>query len=152
MASIIKAISHERARIEISKAASTKTVAEFISPRTNITEGMLKMFLCELSEALYFFARQGRPIKLDGVGVFTPTLKNNGTIKLRFRTDKAIQVKLNEGKNGFVGKIINKKNLGKTADDLAATWNKKHPGDPVKAAQNPFSKSVKSAKSAVKKK
>lgn len=53
-----------------------------------------------------------------------------GPFDVSHRLDRAIKNALN-APGAFGGEIVNRENIGKTADDLVALWNADHPDDPV---------------------
>jgi hypothetical protein len=86
--------------------------------------------LIQLHESILFFTQGGHPVKIEGIGTFTPAIHIDGSFNLNVRVDRSLVHKLN--KTGAVtSKVINRANIGATADDLIRQWNKNHPHDPV---------------------
>jgi hypothetical protein len=85
--------------------------------------------LLELHDALVFFGQRGCGVKLEGLGTYLPTIRLDGTVDMQHRLDWGLRRDLNRGK--FAGRIVNRKNIGKTAEQLVAQWNARHPDDPV---------------------
>lgn len=80
-------------------------------------------------DAVVAFNRYGQGVKLEGLGTYLPNIGLDGTFDVQHRLDWGLRRDLNSRK--FDGKIINRCNIGKTADELAALWNEEHPEDPV---------------------
>lgn len=72
----------------------------------------------------------GQAVKIDGLGTFTPTIHVNGSLDILFRPDPEMLRQLND-RTKFYAKILNKANIGKSADELVAQWNVEHPDDLV---------------------
>ena len=73
---------------------------------------------------------QGTPVELEGLVTYTPTIDLGGEFDCAHRTDQEIIKALNVP-GAYKGVIVNRENIGKTADELVALWNKDHPDDPV---------------------
>ncbi len=128
MASRIKAISAYRPKVELQPRVTMKEVIDFIARSTGLNESGVRQVLLELRDTLLFFTSAGHPVKLEGLGTYTPSINVDGKVKLGYRVDSTLLNKLNEQ---FHGTIINKENIGKSTDDLVAQWNEAHPDDPV---------------------
>ncbi len=130
MAARIKAIKALKPRIELARTAGRRDLTEMMMARTGLNEGETLLVQYELRDVLLYFARMGRPVKVEGLGTFTPAVGADGSFHLNFRAEVALKRALNEpGK--FWGQLANSKNIGKSADELAAQWNELHPDDPV---------------------
>jgi nucleoid DNA-binding protein len=103
---------------------------DFIARSTGLNESGVRQALLELRDAVISFNKQGRAVKLDGLGTYTPAIDLAGTIKVSHRADKALKNAVN-AQGAFRGEIINRENIGKTGDDLVAMWNADNPGDVV---------------------
>jgi len=75
--------------------------------------------------------RQGFSVRLDGVGLFSPSIDKKGTFSINVRSDKKLLLRFNE-KGKFYGKLRNKDMIGKTEDDYIQRWNDEHPDDKIK--------------------
>lgn len=107
-----------------------KELGDFIAARSSLYKADLQFVLSELTAAVIFFNKQGRGVKLPGLGTFLPTIGLDGSFRVSHRLDKEI----NNGPNtpgAYSGEITRRKNMGKTAEQLAALWNKDNPADPV---------------------
>jgi len=98
--------------------------------RTTLSEGEIWMQFIQLREALVWFATEGRAVKIEGFGTFTPVLRQDGQIHLNFRPDVALRRALNRP-DGFQGQIENQENLSKSGAKLIALWNALHPEEPA---------------------
>lgn len=130
MASIMNAMRAYMPAIKYEKTCSTKTLVKFISARTTMNEGAIYNSLMELKNALIHYGSLGEPIKLDGVGTFTPTLSLDGTFNISFLPDIEVKGGLN-APDGYVGEYKNKDMIGKTQQDIIDRWNNEHPDDPI---------------------
>jgi hypothetical protein len=63
------------------------------------------------------------------LGSYLPNIRLDGTLDVQHRLDWGLRRDLNRGK--FQGRILNRRNIGKTLDELVALWNAAHPDDPV---------------------
>lgn len=71
-----------------------------------------------LKDTLMEKLKYATPVRLEGIGIFSPTLKLDGTLNVKFRPDKEFLKELNSQRNNLKERITNKKNIGKTLDDL----------------------------------
>jgi len=79
---------------------------------------------------LSFFNLHGQPVQLEGLGTYTPTIDLDGVIGVGHRADTHIKGHLN-APGAFKGEIERRENIGKSGDDLVATWNADYPDDSV---------------------
>ncbi|MFQ5859869.1 MAG: hypothetical protein ACE5LU_30100, partial [Anaerolineae bacterium] len=75
--------------------------------RTGLNKSEVMMVLQELNEVILYFAGNGTPVKLPGVGTFTPSIDREGTFKLNYRADMALKNGLNMP-GAFTGEVRNK--------------------------------------------
>jgi hypothetical protein len=129
MASRIKAIQAYRPRIEMRSTVQTDELVRHIADRTGYNKGDVVHMLAEFHDAIVFFNRSGYGVKLEGLGTYLPNIRLDGTLDVQHRLDWGLRRDLNRGK--FQGTILNRRNVGKTPDELVALWNAAHPGDPV---------------------
>jgi len=130
MASRIAAIRKYRPEIRLMRTMQTPHVVEFIARETGLNEGEIRFVVYEMRDTVLIAARQGQPVKLEGLGTFTPTLRMDGSLDLSFRPDPRLLEQLND-KTQFTGEIINKGNIGKSVGDLVVQWNQEHPENPA---------------------
>ncbi len=98
--------------------------------RTGLNTGEILFVVYELRDAILMAHRHGQPVKVEGLGTFTPTIRMDGSLDILFRPEADMLNKLNDRTKLFAT-ILNKANIGKTTDDLVAKWNKEHPDDLV---------------------
>jgi hypothetical protein len=130
MASRIKAINAYMPRIELGRRAEMDELIDLIAARTGLNEGEIRQVLLEMRDSVLFYNLQGRAVKLEGLGTYTPVIQLDGDFKVGHRADVALKKGLN-APGEFRGDIENSENIGKTGDDLVAMWNEDHPDDPV---------------------
>lgn len=129
MTSRIKAINAYRPRLELGRTVQTDELVNYVAGRTGLNASELVMALMEVRDAIIYYNRMGRGVKVAGLGTYLPSIQLDGTLDVEHRLDKSIKRGLNEKK--YVGHILNQKYIGKTSDDLVAVWNVEHPDDPV---------------------
>lgn len=130
MANRINAIKALMPQIELNKTVQVDELASYINRGTNLNPSQIKFVLDELNNALLFFTCSGQPVKLDGIGTFTPGIRLNGEFTINVRVDRELINGLNNPE-AFKGRISNRHNIGKSSDELVEGWNHDHPGDQV---------------------
>ncbi len=129
MASRISAIRKMRANLKRGHTMPTPIMVQNIALRSGLNTGEIFYVIHELRDELSLAARSGRAVKINGFGIFTPTLRADGRINILFRADPEFLRDMNAGT--LFTKIVNKASIGKSADELVALWNEMHPDDPV---------------------
>lgn len=132
MANRIKAINAYRPRIDLGKRIGMHDLVIYIADRTGLNEGEIQQVLLEMRDAVAFFTLRGQPVKLDGLGTYTPTIDLQGTFGIGHRADTSLKNRLNTP-GAFQGTILNRENIGKTSAELINRWNAEHPNDPVES-------------------
>ena len=130
MASKIKAIGAYRPRIELGNTVQKPELMRAISRATGLVEGSADQAVKELRDFIIEFVRSGRSVKIEGLGTWTPNVTLDGSLDIQYRADTALTNGLNVP-GTFTGRIINRENIGKTADELVAMWNTANPTDLV---------------------
>jgi hypothetical protein len=130
MASRISALNHDRPQIEYGETADWREVARYIAMHTGLSRSDVIRVLLELNDAIIHFNLDGRGVKLEGLGTYLPNVNYRGVFDVAHRLDRGLKRALNR-KGDFNGRIRNKRNIGKTADEIYALWNREHPDDPV---------------------
>lgn len=130
MAKKITAIRKYRPEIERERTRQTRKLVEDMARRTNLNEGIIRHVVYDLQDAILQAHRTGQAVKIDGLGTFTPTIRLDGSMDILFRPDPDMLRQLND-RTQFYAKILNKGNIGKTAEELVAQWNFEHPDDLV---------------------
>ena len=130
MARKITAIRTYRPEIKRQRTKQTRHVVEDIAQRTGLNEGEIRFVVYELRDAILMAHRDGQAVKIEGLGTFTPTIRVDGKLDSVFRPDPEMLQKLNDPTKLYA-KILNKSNIGKSADELVSLWNAEHPDNPV---------------------
>ncbi len=128
MTTRFEAVEALRPKLALGPAATIEQLAEFIAGRTGVEAGTAQAVLAELSEAVLFFARQGRPVRVAGVSTCSPSIDLSGEFDCSQRLDRKIVLGLNEP-GSYSGEIVNRENIGKATAELVALWNAAHPDD-----------------------
>jgi len=129
MASRISALNHYRPQIEYGETADWREVAEFLESISTLSKSDIIGVLTGFQDAVIHFNRQGRGVKLEGLGTYLPNINYRGELDAAHRLDKNLKRALNNG--SFSGGIRNRKNIGKSVEEVIALWNAEHPDDPV---------------------
>ena len=130
MAPRIKAVNAYRPRIEQGNTVQKPELIRAVSRATSLVEGSVDQTVKEVRDQIIEFCRSGRAVKVDGLGIFTPTVDLGGYFAVSFRADPAMNYGLNVP-GTFSGTILNRESIGKSSDDLVARWNEDHTEDPV---------------------
>ena len=130
MATILQAISEFGPRLDLKPTAKLEKVAEWMAMRTGLNKSEVMMVFQEESEAILNFCKDGVPVKIPGVGTFTPSMDRDGSLVLNFRADMEVKNGLNVP-NGYSGEVKNKAHVGITNEHLKELWDAAHPADPL---------------------
>lgn len=129
MAQRIQAITAYRPRITLGDPASVERYIELVTQRTTLSPGVVKNVQESEVEALIGLLLEGRSVR-TGIAIYTPSIDLDGDIEVKVKLDKRVLSALNAD-GAFQGRIANAENIGKSSDDLVATWNEEHPDDPI---------------------
>jgi len=129
MANLLKAIQSYTPRIKQGSPIKINDVAQYIAGRTALNEGSILNVLLEFQNSIIHYCSMGRPVKLEGLGIFSSGLNKNGLLRLNYRADKELIRKLSG--EGFIGEMKNKDMIGKSTEEFIARWNREHPDDPI---------------------
>jgi hypothetical protein len=130
MAVKLKAINTYRPKIERAEVAENIEITDQIAGRTGLTRGQVALVLDELHESIIHFARSGRSVKIDGLGLYYAKISLAGDYRISHIPANSLHRKMNI-KETFTGTLINKNNVGKTPEELVELWNQEHPDDLV---------------------
>lgn len=130
MASLVQAVAAYGPRLELARTAQLEDVVEWMAQHTGLNTGEVVMVLYEIHDALLFFSRQGTPVKLPGVGTFTPSIDRHGAFRLNFRADPSLKRGLNLT-GAYRGEIQNKGHTGLDNATYKALWDADHADDPL---------------------
>jgi len=130
MANLIQAYRAYGPQLELGNTIQLERVAEWMAMRTGLNKSEVMMALQEINEAILFFNGQGVPVKLPGVGIFTPSIDGNGVINVNLRADTSLKNGLNSP-GRYSGPIKNRGNIGTNKDQYKVLWDADHPADPL---------------------
>jgi nucleoid DNA-binding protein len=130
MATLLQAIQAYGPKLELNQTAQLNEVASWMAMRTGVNKSEALRLLQEINEAILFFNRQGTPLKLPGIGTFSPSVKRDGAININLRTDMAIKNGIN-APDAYVGRMVNKNHIGLDNQGFKELWDTDHPGDPL---------------------
>jgi hypothetical protein len=130
MAHKIQAINTYRPRIEQGNTVQKAELIRELSHATSLVEGVVSLTMSELKFRLIGYLRAGRAVKVDGIGIWTPTISLDGKLSIQYRPDMAFDYELNQP-GVFTGTVLNRENIGKTSEELVAKWNEANPSDLV---------------------
>jgi hypothetical protein len=130
MAHKIKAINAYRPRVEQGNTVQKPELIRALSRSTSLVEGSVDHTMKELRDQLIEYCRSGRAVKVEGLGIWTPTIALDGTLDIQYRADPAFNYGLNIP-GVFTGTILNRENIGKTSNELVTRWNEDNPDDQV---------------------
>lgn len=104
-------------RIKHQRPLEPLQVAHYIKERSSYTVGDVIGMMYQLGDAALFFMRQGTPVRLEGLGILSPSLKLDGTVTITFRAEKPLLAELNR-ENSLKRITTHRKNIGKTLEEL----------------------------------
>jgi hypothetical protein len=127
MAKIIQAFSTYCPRIDLMEAVGPQRFIDLITQRTTLSAGVVKNVQESEVETLIGLLREGRPIH-TGIAIFTPSIDMHGSLSVNVRVDKRIVSALN-APGGFIGRVNNSQNIGKSTAEIVQLWNEEHSED-----------------------
>ncbi len=130
MAGRLKAIGLLRPRVKLGRMVEMDQIVSFVANRSGLSRAGINQVIYELNEAILFFGRDGRTVKLNGLARFAPKVAIDGKLAFSVTVDNELQVRLND-LGTYKGEFYNRQNLGKTPDELLEQWNTENPDDPV---------------------
>ena len=126
----ITAIRRYRPEIKRERTLQMRDIARDMTRSTGLSYGEILHVVYQLRDSILMAHRRGQAVKIEALGTFTPTLRMDGRFDILFRPDPEMLRQLNDTTN-FHARILNKANVGKSADDLVDLWNAEHPDDQV---------------------
>jgi len=130
MAHILQAVNQYGPKLDLQKTTALEDVGNWVSMRTSLNKSEVMMVLSEISEAILFYNLMGSPVKLNGVGIFAPSIDRSGTLNINVRLDVALKSGINNH-GGYRGAIVNKSRAGLSNAELKELWDADHPEDPL---------------------
>ena len=131
MATMIQAMAKLSPRLELGPVVEMDELCAILTARTGLKRSQVQLALTELHEVTRDLARRGRPVKLPGLGVFTPALKITGRVHLGCRLDRTLNRALAAD---YAGKISDRRRLKWGPEEYRAFWNEAHPDQPPQPA------------------
>ncbi len=131
MAKEVQAVRAYTPRVVQGQMVDMSILAKLIAGRTSFNTGTILNMLYEFKDALVLYALTGQPVRLEGLGIFSPTVNKNGEFDLNYRTDVWLKSELNK-RGEFKGVMKNRDMIGKSLDDMIERWNLEHPDDKIK--------------------
>jgi nucleoid DNA-binding protein len=130
MARIVEAVRDYGPKVDLNPTAQLEQIADWMAMRTGLNKSEVMMVLQETNEAVLYFNSQGTPVKLPGVGTFTPSVDRGGTFKINFRADMDLKKRINAG-GAYTGTVLNKNRIGLDNAGYKALWDADHADDPL---------------------
>ena len=97
----INAIKALTPSIKLQNTAQNELLCKYISRRSSLNAGEINNVLMQLQDAILFFTLAGHPVKLDGLGTFTPTIRLDGSYNLNVRIDRTLILEMNRHLKGW---------------------------------------------------
>jgi hypothetical protein len=130
MAVILQAVNQYGPKLELKPTAQLDKLAEWMAMRTGVNKSEVMSIFQESSEAILWFCKSGQPVKIPGVGTFTPSMNRDGEFLINFRADVELKNGINTP-SAYDGVIENKDRIGWTNEQYKAAWDADHPTDPL---------------------
>ena len=130
MSTILQAVNQYGPKLEFKPTAQLEKVAEWMAMRTGLNKSEVMMVFQESSEAILYFCKSGQPVKIPGVGTFTPSMDRNGEVLINFRADMELKNGINTP-SAYDGVIVNRERIGWTNSQYKELWDADHPSDPL---------------------
>lgn len=130
MATILQAVNQYGPKAALKPTAQLEKLAEWMAMRTGVNKSEALMIFQESSEAILYFCKDGQPVKIPGVGTFTPSINRHGDLLIHFRADVALKNGINTP-SAYGGVIANKERIGWTNEQYKEAWDADHPDDPL---------------------
>jgi hypothetical protein len=126
MVSEIQIINEYRPRIDLGVTVQKPELVRTLSRSTGLVEGSIDHVIMELRDHIIAFASTGRAIKVEGIGIFAPSIDLQGVLSISFRADPALTNGINVP-GMFIGKMFNRENIGITKPEMFEKWNQDYP-------------------------
>jgi hypothetical protein len=126
----ITAIRRYRPEIKRDRTLQMPDIARDMTRSTGLSYGEILHVVYQLRDSILMAHRGGQAVKIEALGTFTPTVRMDGSFDILFRPEPEMLSQLNDTTK-FHARILNKANIGKSADELVAKWNAEHPEDLV---------------------
>jgi hypothetical protein len=130
MATRIEAFTEYGPTLDILKTVQRDELEEYIRDRTGLNRSEIHSVIDELNDSIIYFTRQGMAVKVEGLGIFRPSIRLEGDIHVNVRLD----TKINKGLNApeaYTGPVLRGDRIGTTMEALIDLWNIDHTDDPI---------------------
>lgn len=107
-------------RLKLEKPLETRELVRYINERSGFVASDVVGMLYELRDVLLNHLQNAKPVRLESLGIFSPSMRLDGSINIRFRPSKEFLKDLNAKTDTLTRRASNRKNIGKTLQDLAA--------------------------------
>ena len=128
MSTILQAVHEYGPKLELKPTAQLEKVSEWMAMRTGLNKSEAMMVFQESSEAILYFCKSGQPVKIPGVGTFTPSMDRSGEVTINFRADVALKNGINNP-SAYDGVIVNKERISWINQQYKDAWDVDHPED-----------------------
>jgi len=85
MASRISVLNHYRPQIEYGETADWRETADWLASTSTLSHSDVIGALTGLQDAVAHFNRQGRGVRLEGLGTYLPNIKLSGELDVAYR-------------------------------------------------------------------
>jgi nucleoid DNA-binding protein len=130
MAKIVQAVNQYGPKLELGPTAQLDELADWMASRTGLNKSEAMMLFQEMSEMILAFNMRGVPVKIPGVGIFSPSIDRHGAYKINVRNDVALK-KGSSAPDAYKGAVKNAERIGLDNAGYKALWDADHPDDPL---------------------
>ena len=130
MTTRIEAYTEYGPALDILKTVQRDELEEYIRDRTGLNRSEIHSVIDELNDTIIYFTRQGMAVKVEGLGIFRPSIRLDGDIHVNVRLDTNINKDLN-APEAYTGPVLREDRISMTMQELIDLWNIDHPDDPI---------------------
>ena len=113
-------------RLKLRDPITSTELTRSLIEHTNQTKGTVLGVLSELDVVIEEALKAGRPVRLPNGIIYTPVIKNDGSITIKVRVPRDMTKRVGAE---FTGPIENRENIGIEEAEVIARWNAAHPTD-----------------------
>ena len=128
MATWIQALSAYRPRIVGAVTVGLDELADYLAVGTLVTRPLARMVLEELERIVLLQLRDGKKVRLPGIGVFGVEVRMDGSMYPTVRLASELRDGLSDI-DAFQGTIQHRESIGLDLASLKERWDREHPGD-----------------------
>jgi len=126
----LKAVHEYAPKLINSGTMDINDICENISRRSSLNTGEIRNVISELKENILFYAQRGFSMKVEGLGIFRPSIDLKGNLFLNYIADPTVKKVMSQFSE-YKGEIKNRDNCGKSICELVELWNKENPDDQI---------------------